>query len=63
MGTMLRLVQKDLKITPKEQWESQLNTDVIPCQHDCLQKDSFKFNAEDGGRICHKESGVNFPCM
>lgn len=35
-------MQKDLKITPEEQWEAKLNTDMIPCQHDYWGKDSFR---------------------
>lgn len=47
MGTVLQFVPKDLKITPKEQWESQLNTDMILCQHRCLGKKPFKCNADE----------------
>lgn len=62
MGTACRLVQKDLKITPKEQWESKLNTDMSPCQHDYWGKDSFKCNAGKKGKKFYgiKKYLVNF---
>lgn len=40
MGNICQLVQKYLKITLKEQWESKLNRDMNPCQHDYWGKDS-----------------------
>lgn len=45
MGNIRQLVQKYLKITLKEQWESKLNRDMNPCQHDYWGKDAFRCNA------------------
>lgn len=63
MGTACQLVLKDLKITPKDQWESKLNTDTNPCQRDYWGKSSFKYNAGKKEKIIYdiKKYLVNFP--
>lgn len=63
MGTACQLVLKDLKITPKDQWESKLNTDTNPCQRDYWGKSSLKYNAGKKEKIIYdiKKYLVNFP--
>lgn len=64
MGNICQLVQKYLKITLKEQWESKLNRDMNPCQHDYWGKDSFKCNAgKKEKNYGFKKYLVSSPCL
>ena len=64
MGNICQLVQKYLKITLKEQWESKLNRDMNPCQHDYWGKDSFKCNTgKKEKNYGFKKYLVSSPCL